>query len=87
MKNFTLIICLSCFIGLWGSGIGYAAAWEKCKKCHNGSTAPDEKTMKEKFPTLRKFVEAAKNSDDPFMNDFKDDDRILREAGKEIGLR
>lgn len=79
------IVCLLHFS--FSAPLVFAAAWDTCKRCHNGRTAPDEKTMKEKYPTLRKFVEAAKKSDDPFMNDFKNDDRMLRDAGKEIGLR
>ncbi len=66
--------------------IALAAAWDTCKGCHNGNVAPDEKKLKEKYPTIKKFVDAAKKSDDPFMNEFKDE-KILTEAARDIGLK
>ena len=64
-----------------------AAAWEKCKGCHNGNVAPDEEKLKEKYPPIKKFVAAAKKADDPFVIGFKDNEKLLKETAQEIGLK
>jgi hypothetical protein len=43
--------------------------------------------MKDKYPTVKKFVEAARQSDDPFMDGFKKDEKLLKEAAQDIGLK
>ena len=87
MKKLSIVICLFCFFYFFSYTVVYASAWDKCKGCHNGNTAPDEKSMKQKYPTVRKFVKAAKKSDDPFMISFKDDEKLLKEAAQAIGLK
>jgi len=87
MKRLFIVICIFCFANFFSYVAVYASAWDTCKRCHNGSTAPDEKSMKQKYPTVKKFVEAAKKSDDPFMTGFKSDEKLLKEAAEEIGLK
>jgi hypothetical protein len=87
MKKMLAILSLCCFISFFSYAVIYAAAWEKCKGCHNGNVAKDEKRLKEKYPTIKKFVRAAKKSDDPFMDGIKQDEKLLKEAAQEIGLK
>jgi len=86
MKKLLIVICLFIFMNFFSSLV-YASAWDKCRGCHNGNVAPDEKSLKFKFPTVKKFVEAAKKSDDPFMIGFQSDEKLLKEAAQEIGLK
>jgi hypothetical protein len=87
MRNFLTVVCLFYLFSFFSPSVVYGSAWERCKGCHNGNTAPDEKSMKQKYPTVKKFIEAAKKSDDPFMIGFKDDEKLLKKAAKEIGLQ
>jgi hypothetical protein len=79
-----LIICLITFC-LYD--FSYAGGWDQCKGCHNGNVAPDARDLKEKYQSVDKFIEAAKKTDDPLMAAFKNNEKILREAAKDIGLK
>ena len=87
MKKLCVVVCVFCVLVFCTPNMVFASAWDKCKGCHNGSLAPDEKRLKEKHPTAEKFVEAAKKSDDPFMGGVKKDEKLLQEAARDIGLK
>jgi hypothetical protein len=87
MKKVLITSCIFCFVNFFCFSSVYASAWDKCKGCHNGNVAKDEKKLKEKYPTQKKFIQAAKKSDDPFMIGVKSDEKLLKEAAQEIGLK
>lgn len=87
MRKMSLVVCCFSLLSFCCPHAVSAAAWDRCKGCHNGNVAPDEKTMKQQYPTMEKFVQAAKKSDDPFMGRFKNDEKLLKEAAQEIGLK
>ncbi len=65
----------------------YAGGWDQCKGCHDGNVAPDARELKEKYQLIDKLVEAAQKTDDPFMAAFRNNEKLLREAAKDIGLK
>jgi hypothetical protein len=84
----TLLSCLIiCFFTLCLYNCSHAGGWDQCKGCHNGNVAPDVKELKEKYNSADKFVQAAKKSDDPLMNPFRKNDKLLKEAASDIGLK
>jgi len=87
MKKLSIVMCVFCCVNFCCHSSVFAAAWDKCKGCHNGNLAPDQKSLKDKYPTVNKFVEAARQSDDPFMDGFKKDEKLLKEAAQDIGLK
>jgi hypothetical protein len=80
-------MCIFCFVVFVSYISAYASAWDKCKGCHYGKLAPDEKSLQNKYPTIKQLVNAAKKSDDPFMDGVKRDEKLLKEAAQEIGLK
>ena len=77
-----IMICLTtlfCFNAAHGG-------WEKCKVCHNGRTAPDEKSLKTKYQTADELIKGAKGSLNPMMKNYKGDE-ALKEAANDIGLK
>jgi len=87
VKKLCVVMCVFCCLIFFSQSSVFAAAWDKCKGCHNGNLAPDEKTLKDKYPTVSKIVEAAKQSSSPLMNSFKEDEKLLKEAAQDIGLK
>jgi hypothetical protein len=81
------VFSISCFVTLFFSSITNAGEWEQCKGCHNGNLAPDAKELKDKYATADKLVAAAKSSESSLMESFKKNEKLLREAAKDIGLR
>jgi hypothetical protein len=63
------------------------SAWDKCKGCHNGNLAPDAKEFRERFKKVDELVKAATESDNPFMKNVKENEKLLREAAKDLGLK
>jgi hypothetical protein len=80
-------MCIFCLVVFVSYISAYASAWDKCKGCHNGNLALDEKSLQNKYPTIKKLVEAAKKSDDPFMDGVKKDEKVLKQAAQAIGLK
>jgi len=66
--------------------VAHAGIWDKCKLCHNGSTAPDEQTLKKRYTTADELMKAAKESPNPMMNNYKSD-ADLKEAAKYLGWK
>jgi len=64
-----------------------AAGWNSCVGCHNGSLAPDKAGLLEKHKTVAAFVKAAQATQSPLMQTIKTDEKALREAAQEIGLK
>jgi len=85
IKSFAMFIVI-CFTTFYLFNIANAGIWDKCKVCHNGNIAPDEKTLKEKYPTADKLIKAAKESPSSMMKNYKDDAE-LKEAAKDLDLK
>lgn len=75
-----------CFITLFFSDLSIGG-WDQCKGCHNGNLAPDAKELKDKYITADRLVAVAKKSGDPLMEGVKKNEKLLREAAKDIGLK
>lgn len=86
MKKFLAIFLTLCFVSLYAFHFAYAGTWDKCKLCHNGKLAPDEKTLKEKYQSTDQLIKAAQDSQNPMMNPYKDE-KELKEAAKDLGLK
>ncbi len=72
---------------LWYAfNVAHAGIWDKCKVCHNGSTAPEEQTLKKRYKTADEFMKAAKESPNPMMNNYKGE-ADLKEAAQYLGLK
>lgn len=87
MRRLLPIFIIVCFVTFCVCYLANAGGWYQCKVCHNGNLAPNEKDLKEKYKTADKLVEAAKRSEDPLMDPFKKNEKLLREAAKGIGLK
>lgn len=87
LKRLLIVLCILCCANFHFCSPVFASAWDKCKGCHNGNLAPDEKRLLEKYPTMKKFVEAARKTDDPFMDTVRKDEKLLKEAARDIGLK
>jgi len=75
------------------SAYALTGAWERhCVACHDGQTilngkvVIDREQMKAKYSSLQEFVNACGGSPS-CMNILKHDEKLLREAGKNIGLK
>jgi hypothetical protein len=64
------------------------AGWDSCKGCHRDGDKPatSKATLLKKFKTADDFMKAAKESNNPMMNNFKKDDQ-LKAAAKDLGLK
>jgi len=64
------------------------AGWDSCKGCHRDGDKPasSKATLLKKFKTADDFIKAAKESNNPMMNNFKKDDQ-LKAATKDLGLK
>lgn len=64
-----------------------------CEACHDGSTVltgkvvPDKEQIKAKYKSLDELVDAVTCKSPPCMNILKHDEKLVRKAGKEIGIR
>ena len=86
MKKTFSIFIIAVFAAFYSFGFAHAGIWDKCKICHNGIMAPDEKTLKKRYKTADEFMKAAKVSPNPMMNNYKGD-ADLKEAAKYLGLK
>jgi hypothetical protein len=86
-KKMISVFFISCFVTLFISNFTNAGEWEQCKGCHNGNLAPDAKELKDKYSTADKLVAAAKRSENSLMESIKKNEKLLREAAKDIGLK
>jgi hypothetical protein len=74
-------------ITLFSYNLSIAGGWDQCKGCHNGNLAPDAKELKDKYNTADRLVAVAMKSGDPLMEAVKKNEKLLREAAKDIGLK
>lgn len=86
MKKYLALFIMICFATFYAFNFANAGVWDKCKACHNGNIAPDEKKLKEKYQTADKLIKAAKESPNPMMTNYKGDEE-LKEAAKDLGLK
>jgi hypothetical protein len=87
LQNILLSYLIICFLTLCLYDCSHAGGWDQCKDCHNGNVAPDAKELKDKYNSADKFIQAAKKADDPLMNPFRNNDKLLKEAANDIGLK
>lgn len=87
IKRLASSLLLCCSFLLFAVPYTYPASWDQCKGCHDGAFAPDAKAFKQRYKTVEDFVRAAKESDEPLMKRYKNNEEILREAAKDIGLK
>jgi hypothetical protein len=89
-----IIILFFAFCFISGcSKIQSVNSWERhCESCHDGKTmlngkvVPDKEQMKAKYKTLDEFAKACAGAP-ACMNIVKHEEKLLREAGTEIGLK
>ncbi len=81
------VLFIICLITLCLYDFSNAGGWDQCKGCHDGNVAPDARELKEKYQLIDKLVEAAQKTDVPFMAAFRNNEKLLREAAKDIGLK
>ncbi len=82
------------FFLLFSRNISYGAGlWERmCGACHDGSTVlngkvvPNKEQIKAKYKSLDDLVEGVTCKTPPCMNILKHDEKLVRKAGKEIGI-
>jgi hypothetical protein len=86
-KKIIAVFFIICFITLYFCNLTTAGGWDQCKGCHNGNLAPDAKELSKKYDTVDKFVAAAKRSENSLMVSIKRNEKLLREAAKDIGLK
>ncbi|MCX8043797.1 MAG: hypothetical protein N3B18_06705 [Desulfobacterota bacterium] len=63
------------------------AGWSTCIGCHNGTVAPDKNKLVQQYPSVDAFIKAAQATKNPLMDTIKKDEKNLREAAQEIGLK
>jgi len=68
--------------------------WERmCEACHDGKTVLngkvviDKEQLKAKYQTIDELVKAVVCEGAPCMNILKHDEQLVREVGKEIGIK
>lgn len=83
MKS-ALAIAISFLVGLVSLDLAHAGAFAQCTGCHNGRSAPD---IRDKYRTVEEFVRAAKMTKDVRMQVYRNNEQLLREAAKDIGLK
>jgi hypothetical protein len=86
LKKMISVFFIVCFITLFFCNLSIGG-WDQCKGCHNGNIAPEVKELKERYNTADGLVAAAKKSGDPLMEGVKKNEKLLREAAKDIGLK
>ena len=86
-KKMISAFSIICFITLFFYNRSIAGGWDQCKGCHNGNLAPDAKELKDRYNTADRLVAVAKKSGDPLMEGIKNNEKLLREAAKDIGLK
>jgi len=86
MKKALGAFTIICFTVLYVCNVAHAGVWDKCKVCHNGIMAPDEKTLKKRYTTADEFMKAAREASNPMMNNYKGD-ADLKEAAKYLSLK
>ena len=86
-KKMVSVFFISCFVTLFFSNLTNAGEWDQCKGCHNGNLAPDAKELKDRYNTADRLVAVARKSGDPLMEGVKKNEKLLREAAKDIGLK
>lgn len=89
-------LCYGICILILSGGVSVHAStvtWERhCQACHDGQTilngrvVTDREQMKMKYTSLQEFVNACGGSPS-CMNIVKHDRELLREVGKELGLK
>jgi hypothetical protein len=87
IKKMISVFFIVCFITLFFINLSIAGGWDQCKGCHNGNLAPDAKELKDKYNTADRLVAVAKKSGDPLMEAVKKNEKLLKEAAKDIGLK
>jgi hypothetical protein len=86
-KKMISVFFIVCFITLFFCNLSIAGGWDQCKGCHNGNLAPDAKELKNRYSTADELVAAAKKAVDSLMESIKKNEKLLREAAKDIGLK
>jgi hypothetical protein len=86
-KKMIAVFFIICLITLFYYKLSVAGGWDQCKGCHNGKLAPDAKELKDKYNTADRLVAVAGKSGDPLMEGVKKNEKLLREAAKDIGLK
>ena len=86
MKKALGMFIVMSFVIVYAFNVSHAGIWDKCRICHNGTMAPDEKTLKQRYKTADEFMKAARKASNPMMNNYKGD-ADLKEAAKYLGLK
>jgi hypothetical protein len=82
-KTLLLILATgSCLVLI--AGLACADAYESCTPCHNGRTAPD---LRGRYMSRQELIKAAKRVTNPLMSGIRQNDQLLRDAARDLGLK
>ncbi|MDA8240249.1 MAG: hypothetical protein M0Z67_07745 [Nitrospiraceae bacterium] len=92
--TFAVIVLLLFLTAGYGYGAQRVSLWERmCEACHDGKTVLNGKVVigkeqiKEKYRNLDELVKAVTCEGPPCMNILKHDEKLVRQVGKEIGIK
>jgi hypothetical protein len=90
----TMIVLLLPFLAGFGASTSNIGLWDRmCAACHDGTTVLngkvviDKDQIKAKYKTTNELVKAVTCEGAPCMNILKHDEKLVRQVGKELGLR
>jgi hypothetical protein len=89
-----MIVLLFPFLAGFGASTSNISLWDRmCAACHDGKTVLnghvviDKEQIKAKYKTIDELVRAVTCEGAPCMNILKHDKKLVRQVGKELGLK
>jgi hypothetical protein len=89
-----MIVLLFPFFAGFGASTSNISLWDRtCAACHDGKTVLngqvviDRDQIKAKYKTTDELVKAVTCEGAPCMNILKHDEKLVRQVGKELGLK
>jgi hypothetical protein len=89
-----MIVMLFLLLAGFGTSTSNISLWDRmCASCHDGQTVLngkvviDKEQIKAKYKTTDELVQAVTCQGPPCMNILKHDEKLVRQVGKEIGLK
>jgi hypothetical protein len=89
-----MIVVLFPLLAGFGAKTSNISLWDRmCASCHDGQTVlngkvvMDKQQIKTKYRTTEELVKAVTCQGPPCMNILKHDEKLVRQVGKEIGLK
>jgi hypothetical protein len=86
----SLFVAFLSIAGMWTTAVQASPEvkqWERmCGACHDGETAPDAASLREKYNNINEFTEAVRRRGGRCMNILKKDETLMEKIAVEIGL-